>query len=342
MSLPHPILIICGPTATGKTSLALQLANHFNGEIISCDSRQVYKHMDVVTGKDIPTKFKFNNSKLKTVGLSIGYYTDGLTKIWGLDMVKPDQKFHVRLYLEFIARIVPQLWQQNKLPVIVGGTGMYLKSISHPPKTLGIPIDIKLRKKIEKDSTKQLQNMLKKLNLAKYKQLNASDRQNSRRLIRAIEVSQNSSSIISLGPEYLEYTRSLASADFLWIGLNYKNRQHLYRQIDKRVLDRLSSARLITELNFLLKKNYLPFSPSTTIGYQQLITWMGGEYNFSELVEKWQFAEHSYARKQITWFKKQPMIHWFDPTAKVFNENVVNLVTLWYSGKNKHNPNAKS
>ena len=345
MDLDKRLLIICGPTATGKTRLALELARKFNGELVSCDSRQVYQFMDVVTGKEIPKNFIYRFSDFDFPPLRIGYYscrnqsiTDNI-KIWGYDLVRPDQQFNVQLYLEFVSRAVLYLWSQGKLPIVVGGTGMYLKSLVEPPETLGVPMDVKLRKELDKKHIGELLNLLQERDPDKVKRMNKSDKINPRRLIRAIEVAENNLKIKDLklkfikqvlSIELLNYMKTVKGVRILWEGLNYRRRKRLYELIDKRVDTRLAEDQIVGELDYLVKKDYLPHIPAVTIGYQQLIKWMGGEISFEEMVKQWKFAEHGYARRQLTWFKKQTGIHWFEVNERNFKSKVEKLVREWY------------
>ncbi len=163
------ILIVCGPTATGKTQLAANLAKKFNGELISADSRQVYRGMDVVTGKDWPKD----------------------TTIYGYDLVRPDENFSVAHFVTHARTLINQIIKRKKLPIVVGGTGLYINSLVNPPETLSVNPDWQLRKRLETKSTRQLQDQLKKLNPQRWRQMNHSDQLNPRRLIRAIEVGQS-------------------------------------------------------------------------------------------------------------------------------------------------------
>ncbi|MDZ7586852.1 MAG: isopentenyl transferase family protein, partial [Patescibacteria group bacterium] len=153
------ILIICGPTATGKTKLAVTLAKKFSGEIISADSRQIYQGMDIVTGKDLPAA--------KQAGITI----------YGYDLIKPDEEFSVAHFVKYAHDLINQI----RFPIIVGGTGLYLNSLINPPPTLTIPPNWQLRKKLEKKSAVQLQKALMKINPIRFNQMNHSDQLNPRR-----------------------------------------------------------------------------------------------------------------------------------------------------------------
>ena len=338
MDLDKRLLIICGPTATGKTRLALELARKFNGELVSCDSRQVYQFMDVVTGKEIPKNFIYRFSDFDFPPLRIGYYscrnqsiTDNI-KIWGYDLVRPDQQFNVQLYLEFVSRALLYLWSQGKLPIVVGGTGFFLRSMVNPPESLGVPVNQKLRVLLQGMSAQELYTLLVKKSPMKALQMTTSDKLNSRRLIRVLEiVNDQGGSPLTISPTLDYYIKQIVpELDVLEVGLTITSRQLLYEWIDERVEHRLLDKTLTNELEYLIQKDYLRYAPEVTIGYQQLIKWMGSEISFEEMVKQWKFAEHGYARRQLTWFKKQTGIHWFEVNERNFKSKVEKLVREWY------------
>lgn len=272
------VLIICGPTATGKTALAARLAKKFNGELISADSRQVYQGMDIVTGKDRP------------VGV----------KIHGLDLVNPDEEFSVAHFVQFAQQKIKELHARKKLPILVGGTGLYLKSLVNPPNTLSVPPDWQLRKDLENISARKLLKLLKQLNPAKVKSMNHSDRHNPRRLTRAIEVAKSLSGS----------TLPVQNYDALWIGL-MADKKTLDKKIARRVRARIKAGAI--EEWQKLKAKYSSTLPSmTSIGYRELPD-----------VNAWIRSERHYARRQLTYFKKLSNIYW--------NPAVVKLVRDWYT-----------
>ncbi|MBI5356461.1 hypothetical protein HZB78_02510 [Candidatus Collierbacteria bacterium] len=169
----NKILIISGPTAAGKTQLAFRLAKQFDGELISADSRQVYRGMDIGTGKEFPVQVKTQNSKLK---------------IFGYDLVNPDEEWSAAHFVKLADKLIPEIQSRGRLPIIVGGTGLYIANLLNPPETLNIPPDRKLRAELEKPAVAELQDRLKKINQKRFEKMNESDRSNPRRLIRAIEI----------------------------------------------------------------------------------------------------------------------------------------------------------
>lgn len=296
------ILIVCGPTATGKTNLGLKLAKKFNGQIISADSRQVYQGMDIGTGKDKPKN---------------DY------KIHGYDLIKPDKNFSVAHFVEFAKPLIKKIQQQNQLPILVGGTGLYLKAITKPFDTISIKPDFKLRQKLNQLTVKQLQAKLKKLNLGKFQSMNHSDQLNPRRLIRAIEV-------IRPGLSLRTAKTNLKAKDILWIGLTGK-KSVLDKQIIKRVDKRIKQG-AEKEVKSLLQAGYSWNLPSmSAMGYKQWQPYFTNQSKFDEVRQAWIKAEQQYLRRQLTWFKKQSEIHWFDITNKKIYNNVVRTIKAWYT-----------
>lgn len=249
------LLIIIGPTATGKTKLGVELAKKNDGEIISADSRQVYKGMDIGTGKD------------KDV------YGD--VPVWGLDLVDPNYSYNVSDFVKYASGKISDIKSRGKLPIIVGGTILYVKSLLHPPETLHIPQNPKLRSELEKLSVSELQQKLGE------SKLNASDINNPRRLIRAIEVSKSDFN----SPSNPAYDYKIVS---LTAPLDY-----IYSRIDKRVEDRLKLGAQ-EEVEQLLEKGYSPDLPSfTATGYREV-----------DNPDLWKQKERQYAKRQITFIKK--------------------------------------
>lgn len=250
------LLIIIGPTATGKTKLGVELAKKYNGEIISADSRQVYKGMDIGTGKD---KEEY-----------------GSVPVWGIDLVDPDYNFNVSDFVKFASEKISDIQSREKLPIIVGGTVLYIKSLLHPPETLHVPRNDNLRRELESLSVNKLQERLGE------NSLNTSDLQNPRRLVRAIEIKENMSLERPNNPNY----------DYQIISLT-AHLDYIYSQIDNRVEKRLTRGAK-EEVERLLNQGYSKNLPSfTATGYKEV-----------ESPELWKLHERQYAKRQITFIKK--------------------------------------
>lgn len=238
-------LIICGPTATGKTKLALQLAKELNGELVSADSRQVYLGNDIETGKD---KDIIENSRIK---------------IWLLDILNQNEEFSVSAWRKLAKKAISDILSRDKLPIIVGGSGLYIKSLIQELPDIDVPYDTKLRKDMENKSAVELFNYLKSLNSQKADLLNNSDKHNKRRLIRSIEISTSPSTRLGEGDGGGE-VRGLR-VRYLQVGLTAPKNE-LIKRIKTRVADRgLDKSFEIKEINIM--KNQLVWfkkQPHTT------------------------------------------------------------------------------
>ena len=314
-------MIICGQTATGKTSLAIKLAKKFAGEIVSADSRQVYRYLNIGTGKDLPKNSQqILNSKLKIPGKRIGYHEIDGVKVWLYDVVVPGYQFSVADYLESANLVMEDIWQRGKLPILVGGTGFYIKALIEGVETMGVKPDWELRGQLSEFTPVQLRKKLGEIDPERSQRMNQSDQNNPRRLIRAIEVARNKDL------DVFQYKRLETSADIFWIGLRAPYKV-LYQKIDQRVEERVKMG-AEKEIKELLKKGY-DFKNSvlgTTIGYRE---WNSGRSK-EEIIQKWKFAEHGYARRQMTWFKGNHKINWFDIMKKDYQSRVESLVKQWY------------
>ncbi|OGM31560.1 tRNA (adenosine(37)-N6)-dimethylallyltransferase MiaA [Candidatus Woesebacteria bacterium RIFCSPHIGHO2_01_FULL_44_21] len=286
------LLVICGPTATGKTALATRLAKKFNGELVSADSRQVYKYMDIGTGKDI-----------KKYG-----------KILGYDLVRPDEEFSVSQYVNFANSAIRKIYSQNKLPILVGGTGLYIKAVVDNLDRIGIPRNLKLRKKLSTKTIEELFAALMKISPVEALKLNSSDRANPRRLVRLLEV-------LNYGEAPASAAESLQFDDVLWVGLRASAKE-LKKRIVKRVDERIKSG-FEKEVEFLKQKDFFKYAPSVTLGYKD---WPD--------TEKWKREEFKYAKRQITWFKKDKRIKWFDVSKKDYGGKIEKLVKKWHNIQN--------
>ena len=298
----NKLLIICGPTATGKTKLGIKLAKKYNGEIISADSRQVFEGMDIITGKDLSVEIP----------------------LWGLDLVKPDQKFSVAHFVEFANKVINNIWEREKLPIIVGGSGFWIKALVEGVDSIGIPPDWKLRKQLNKLSIKQLREKLKKLTPKKLRLMNKSDRNNPRRLIRAIEIASNQQ------PAYRRGRSTIKFDKLLIIGLKTKDYQGLYKKIDKRVEKRIKQG-AEREIKNLIKQGYSWDLPSfSAAGYRLWKDYFEQKKDLKEIIQDWKYNEHQLARKQLVFFKKMKNINWFDINQLGTVKRIEKKVNRWY------------
>lgn len=290
--MTRSLVVIGGATATGKTDLAARWAEEFNGELISADSRQVYKSMDIGTGKDKP---------------------EG-AKIWGYDLVNPDEDFSVADWVNFAWPVIKRLWAKSKLPIVVGGTGLYLKSLVEPPTSLGVKPNKKLRRELGDLGMRQLQEKLNRVAPERFRQMNWSDRNNPRRLIRAIEVANYKKGYKKETP-FVE--RSLLNT--VWVGLTAK-REILEERIRQRV-EKRAGVLMTREVKALMQADWSRPAFSAT-GYWEWRSYLEGKTTRQEAVEKWQRTEIQYMRRQLTWFKNMPQFTWFDISEKSWENQV--------------------
>ena len=189
------ILIIAGPTASGKTSLSIELAKKFNSEVISADSRQVYKHLTIVTGKDLQLTDRVFHTKEKTNCFDIGYYkcTDENTLLWLYDIVEPWSEFSAYDYKICALEVIDDIVKRGKTPIIVGGSYLYIKNLLYDTVNTQIPPNKKLRDQLSKLSVEELQKKLYSYTSSTLQSLNESDQRNPHRLIRKIEIEEGRS-----------------------------------------------------------------------------------------------------------------------------------------------------
>lgn len=321
----RPLIVICGATATGKTDIALNLASMFNGELISADSRQVYRELTIGTGKDIPHHCKLAYYHPKR-GISVPYYQCSHTRIWGYDLAQIEDDFNSAAYVSSVQVIMNYLYKRHVLPILVGGTGHYIQSVISPPPTLSVPKNEALRQKLEHLSVNKLQVKLKRLAPNRWSQLNHSDQNNPRRLIRAIEVAHYKTLQIPTKPRTINKT----SLDPLWIGLRL-NKNNLKSRISKRIDNRLEEG-MLEEVKRVQLNQLPPHLPAKqTLGYQELQAYLDNHISLEKAKQLWLTAELQYAKRQQTWFKKNPEIHWFDPLKTQTLTLIVELVRDWYS-----------
>ena len=311
----NKLLIISGPTATGKTDLAVELAKKYHGELVSTDSCQIYQGLDIGTGKDQPEE----------------------TPIHLVDIITPDQKFSVAQFQKVGLEVINKLHSQNKLPILVGCSGFYLDSLINPNyDTFSIKPNKFLRFILSKLSVATLQKIYKFLDPQNFSKLNHSDINNHYRLTRKIEIklSKKSPSLsregLGVGFNILHISLT-APLDFL------------YQRIDQRVQKRIDIG-FFDEIKKLLKK-YSWADPGFQIAaYQCLKPYFENKKKapihqgeLSEglrgLIQKWKYAEHSDARRQSTYFKSRysQTAHFFDITKPKFKTEINKLVSQWYN-----------
>lgn len=329
----NKILVICGPTATGKTSLAVELAKIFKGEILSADSRQVYKKMNIGTGKDLPqnAKPRVLNKKLPC------FYEIEKIRIWGYDLVAPDREFSLADYVPIGQDVIKNIWKRGKLPIVVGGSGLYIKATIEGVETINVPKNEELRLKLNTHTPQELFEQLEKIDSRKANSLNQSDRKNPRRLIRAIEIATFFSNFKKTSTfDSIDNLRAkqpfmgFSESDVLYIGLKL-DKKYLNQKIAKRVQERMRAG-FEKEADKLFEKgiDYKKQSMQS-LGYKQYRECLENDFKQEHFVNLWIKKETQYAKRQMTWFKKNEKIKWFDIKKQGCLKAMEKEIKEWYS-----------
>lgn len=283
----NKLLVILGPTASGKSDLAIQLAKLFNGEIISADSRQVYKGLDIGSGK-VP---RDNKSKI--------YLSQGIPH-YLLDIVPPQRYFSVAQYQRLAARKIREIQKRKKLPILVGGTGLYLSAVIEGWQFPAVKPNSQLRKKLEKKSIPELLSLLKSLDCQR---ANSIDSKNKRRIIRAIEIAQQLKKVPLL-------TKKPPIWDILTLGIK-KEKQELQQLIKKRLEKRLRQG-MIAEVKKLKEKASSQRLEDFGLEYRWINRYLENKINFQEMKENLFKDICRFAKRQKTWFKKMKNVKWIN------------------------------
>ena len=293
---------IVGPTGVGKSRLALTLARTFNGEVVSGDSRQVYRGMDIGTDKPGPEDLSLVAHHL-------------------LDIVNPDDPFSLAQYQGLAYQAIEDINRRQKLPVLVGGTGQYVWAVLEGWCIPGIPPDLKLRASLEKQAADEgTEQLYRELVRANPETAGRIDPRNVRRLVRAVEIVRRTNGKISALKKTDPPFRRLI------IGLT-ANRSELYRRIDARV-DEMIKSGLVTEVEKLLKMGYdFTLTAMSGIGYRQIGSYLRDEITLETAVAKIKNETHRFARQQYNWFRlEDERIHWFDVCGRT-DSAIVKLVS---------------
>lgn len=273
----NKVIAIVGPTASGKTSYSIELAKQIGGEIVSADSRLVYKGFDIGTAK--PTIAE----------------RDGVPH-YMIDIVEPTQNYSVGLYVEQSKECIHDILSRGKTPIIVGGTGLYINALLMNYDFAKIKPDYELRKKLEAEGN--VYARLQELDPEGASKIDPNDR---KKIIRALEV-------VILTGESVSDKKNLPEFDVEWIGRNFP-REELYDRINKRV-DLMLQDGLLEETKELLAKYGRIDNLLYTIGYQEMISYLDGELTLDEAVGILKQNTRRYAKRQLTWFRKNEKIQW--------------------------------
>lgn len=280
------IISVVGPTASGKTALSIEIAKRYNGEIISADSMQIYKGMDVATAK--PTKEEIQG---------IVHHL--------IDNVNPENEYSVAQYVNDARNAIIDIDQRGKIPILVGGTGLYVNSLLDNVQFIESPVDDELRKRLNSLNTEELLHMLCEVDKESYEKLSVE--KNHKRIARALEIFYLTGKPKSVVDREAKSTPS--PYDAIKIGLNANDRQFLYDRINMRV-DSMIDMGLLDEAKKFLSMN-LSSTASKAIGYKEFIPYFNSESSLEECKDVLKMETRRYAKRQLTWFKRDKDINWF-------------------------------
>ncbi|HIS83396.1 tRNA (adenosine(37)-N6)-dimethylallyltransferase MiaA [bacterium] len=273
------VIAVVGPTASGKTSYAVSLAHKFNGEIVSADSRLVYKGFDIGTAKPSLEECE-----------GVPHHM--------IDIVEPEIDYSAGLFAEEAKKAVDDILSRGKTPIVAGGTGLYFRLLLENYDVPKVPPDYELREKLSAYTYDELRKMLEKFDPQRAAEIELNDK---KKVIRAIEMAEHLEKPLS------EYRKEL-EFDVEWIGLNFP-REELYERINVRV-DMMVKAGLVEETENLLQKHGRIKNLTCTIGYQEMIAYLDNQMTLDEAKGKLKQNSRNYAKRQLTWFRKNPLIKW--------------------------------
>jgi tRNA dimethylallyltransferase len=287
--MKEKLIAVVGPTATGKTALAVALARALGGEVVGADSRQVYRHMDIGTAKPTAEERAIAPHHL-------------------IDVVNPDEQFSLAQYLERASAALADVWSRGRVAFLVGGTGQYVWALLEGWKVPRLPPQRELRRSLEERAAREGAGALhRELVQVDPKAAQSIDHRNVRRVIRALEVYHTTGRPISYWQE-----KAPPSWETLILGLTCP-RDDLYRRIDARV-DAMMQAGLVGEVRELLAMGYSPELPSMSgIGYKEVCQYLSGKLDLATAVARVKTTTHRLARQQHTWFRQDDeRIRWID------------------------------
>ena len=298
----HNIICIAGPTASGKTALAVELAKEYNGEVVSCDSMQVYRYMDIGTAKPTPAEQQ-----------GIPHHM--------IDVAEPEEDFSVSRYCSMAAPIVDDIVRRGKTAIIAGGTGLYMDSLIKgntfaPYPSTGRRQELEAR--ADQEGIQALMDWLRQVDPDTAARLHLSDR---KRIIRALEIFLETGQTMTahnlktqaIPPRYTP----------LWLGLDFEDRQQLYHRIDLRVGIMLEMG-LVEEIRSLLARG-IPSrcTAMQAIGYKEFVQALEGQGTIEEAADSVRQSSRRYAKRQLTWFRRNEAMHWLTRSPSQGSEEIL-------------------
>lgn len=297
-----PVIVIAGPTASGKTSLAIELAHRLESEVISADSRIVYKEFNIGTAK--PTKQEM---------AGIPHHM--------IDIVEPTENYTVAQYAEDVQKIITSLHENDKIPIIAGGTGFYIRAGLGELEFANVEPDQEYRNALnalaDKEGNDVLYKQLKLVDPARALKIHVNDRY---RIIRALEFHKQTGQRLSDVQEKKE-----SPYNVIYTALNAENRSYLHHRMNLRVLDMLETG-LVDEVKFLLQKYGKPLSLMNTLGYKEVIEFLENKCSYTQMVEQIQAHTRQFAKRQLIWFRADKRIHWHTIDSEKTNSIINDII----------------
>ena len=279
------LITIVGPTAVGKTELAINLANHFNTEIVSADSRQFYKELNIGTAKPTKKEMKSNKHHL-------------------INNISISQDYNISQFEKDADTLINKIFLKNDYAILVGGSGLYIDAVLYGIDNIP-EVDPSIRKKLNDEFEKKgIDELVSKLSILDNESLKTIDVNNPRRIIRALEVTISTKKPYSA---FLKSKNRKSKYNNIIIGLN-RNRYELHEIINKRV-DKMIKRGLIDEVSSLT--DFKELNALNTIGYSEIFKYLSQEYSYEKAIEKIKTNSRRYAKRQLTWFNSNKSINWF-------------------------------
>ena len=284
------VIVICGPTASGKTALSIELAKQINGQIISCDSMQIYKEMNIGTAK--PSKEEMQGIKHYLIGF-----------------IEPNKRYSVADYKKDAKNAIKQILSKGKTPIIVGGTGLYLDSLIYEIDYQEIQFDQKYREELQKlYEEKGIEYLYEKAKQIDPQAIEKISKNDKKRIMRILEIYKATGKNKTM--QEIESRKKEVEYDYHIYALSW-DRQTLYQRINKRV-DIMIEQGLIEEVKNILS-NYNEFPTAMQgLGYKEVVTYLKGEYTKEEMIEKIKMQTRRYAKRKLTWCRKNKQTIWLE------------------------------
>ena len=293
----NKVIVICGPTASGKTALSIELAKQINGEIVSCDSMQIYKDMDIGTAK--PTTEEMQGIKHYLIGY-----------------VSPEERYSVADYKIDAKKAIKEIIEKGKMPIVVGGTGLYLDSLIYEIEYQDIKLDEEYRKKLEKEvEEKGLKELYEKAKQIDEKAIEKISPNDKKRILRILEIYHATGKTKT--EQEIESRKKEVEYDYKVFALNW-NRETLYERINKRV-DIMIEQGLIEEVKQILDKYDTFPTAMQGLGYKEVVEYLEGKLTKEEMIEKIKMETRRYAKRQLTWFRKNKQTIWLNAEDRMQN-----------------------